>query len=159
MAKVGLCFVLKASEFGFKESYLFYHPRYEVDLEDESLVWWFPYLTLNCDLHDILAGGITSRKSTVNVVQAKIWDVVVSVVFKPGHQKTLVEAADAVSSVVDYFADLRDLASDMLILVDKNVEEDSPWDVRGFDVQERLWTFFFTANSGALSNLWFVSSF
>lgn len=59
----------------------------------------------------------------------------VSVMFKYGHRKTLTEAADDVSSVVDLFADFSVPASDVVIVQyeiveDEIVEKYFPWNLR-----------------------------
>lgn len=51
-------------------------------------------------------------------------------VFNPGHRKISAEAVDAVSSVIDSYADFTDSASDVPIVQYKIVEENSPSDLR-----------------------------
>lgn len=53
-----------------------------------------------------------------------------SVMFKPGRRKMLVEATDTDSSVLDSFYDFPDLTVDISIVEDKIVEEDVPSDLR-----------------------------
>lgn len=54
----------------------------------------------------------------------------VSVLFKPEHGETLAEAADSFGSVLDSFVDFPDPVSDVYIVDDGVVEEDSLWDLR-----------------------------
>lgn len=47
--------------------------------------------------------------------------------FKPRLRKSLVEAAEAVRSVFDYFANFPDPVSNVPIVKDDVIEDDSPW--------------------------------
>lgn len=78
---------------------------------------------------DVPASKITTGKTTVSVFQVKKWVVVVSVELRSGIQKTLPQAADTASSVSDSSADSRDPESDVPIVENEIVEEDSPWDL------------------------------
>lgn len=53
-----------------------------------------------------------------------------SVKFKPGDRKTMAEAADAFSSVLEPCTELPDPAADVLIVKDETIEEDAPWNFR-----------------------------
>lgn len=57
-------------------------------------------------------------------------------VFKPGQRRTFLEAADAVSSVTDASADFSDLASNVHIVENENVEEDALWDLMNLTTKE-----------------------
>lgn len=94
--------------------------------EDETCVGWFPYDSASSDVLDIPYPEMTMPKETASDVQVKKRVTVMSVLFKPGHRKTLVEAADAVSPVLDTFRDYKDPINNVTIVKDEIVEEDAP---------------------------------
>lgn len=73
----------------------------------------------------IPAYEITRSVKTRNDMQVKKWVGVESVVFNPRHRKPFVELADAISSVIDISADLPGSESDVPIVANRIVEEDS----------------------------------
>lgn len=75
--------------------------------------------------------------------------------FKSEQPRTLEEAADAVSSVVDSSAGFLDPIYDIPIVAYKIVEEELPWDLTDLGPRTTV-NLLFTADSGALSTLWFV---
>lgn len=81
---------------------------------------------------DLSAHEITTSRRTAKNVRVEKYVGVVSVFFKPGRRKSMAEAADAINSVVALSADFPDATSDVPIVEDKIVEEDTTWDLTNF---------------------------
>lgn len=79
---------------------------------------------LNIPTHEI-----KTCKRAVSVVQGKERVRRVSALFMPGRRKTLEEAPDAVSSVLDSSADFSDPVFDVCIVDDKVDQKTSQWDL------------------------------
>lgn len=126
VADVGLLSVLQGFQFDLKKAYLAYHCSPELDWEDKALVGWFRHDRASGIALDIPACKSTTNKRTVSDVHVMKWVGVVSVVVKTGHQKTSVEGADAVSSVVVSSAYFSDPFSDVPILEVEGVADNSP---------------------------------
>lgn len=127
LADVGLCCVVQVSPFNINEAYLACHRSQKVQWVDKTYVGWYPFDSASVYVFDIPASVMTTRKRTVGDVPVKKNVGVVSVAYKPKYRKTLAEAGEAVSSVVDAFADHPDPASDVPIVEVEVVEEDSQW--------------------------------
>lgn len=95
------------------EAYLAHERSHEVDREDQSSVEWFPHIGLGGDMLGIHASEIITDMKTANYVRDKNRAWVLSVVSKPGHRKTLVEVAEAISWVLDVSADFLDAVADV----------------------------------------------
>lgn len=70
---------------------------------------------------DISAREVTVVKRTANGVRVKKWVGAVSLKLKPGTRKILLEAANAVSSVLGSSTDFSDTVCDVSIIEDKIV--------------------------------------
>lgn len=81
-------------------------------------------------MFDIRSPEFTISKRPVSIVQVKKWVGVVSVVSKSEHPTIVAEAVDSARSVVDSSADFSDLSSDVPIVINEIVEEDSTWDLK-----------------------------
>lgn len=97
---------------------------------------WFLYINSSGDLLNIRARETAVSKRTFSNVKVKKWVRVVSFLFKPGHRKNLTEVPDAVRSFLDSSTDVPDVASDIRIVEDGIVDEDSPWDLRDLTSKE-----------------------
>lgn len=84
-----------------------------------------PYIGSCGDVLNIPAREIATGKRTANDVQLKKWIGVLSIIFKPVHQKTLEDVTTKISFVIDTSADFRDPASDVPIVEDEINEENT----------------------------------
>lgn len=85
---------------------------------------------------DISAWEITTAKKTACDVQVKKEAGVVSVMFKPGHWKSLVEVAYDVILVLHIPADFLDLAADDSIVDEDIIVKAAFWDLRDLTCKE-----------------------
>lgn len=95
----------------------------EVVWEDDAYVGWFPYVISSCEVLDIPAPEVTAANITASDVPVKKFVGVVSVVIQPGCRKTLVQAADAVRSVLHFSTPSPDLSANLFFVKDEIVEE------------------------------------
>lgn len=83
--------------------------------KNEVSLLWLAYMRSNGNVVDVPGCKITLGKRTASYVQVKKWVGVVSVVLKVGRQRTLLETAGAVRSLVGPSAVFADPVPDVHI--------------------------------------------
>lgn len=81
-------------------------------------------------MFDTPAPDITTSKNLSVMFKSRGGVEVLSVLFKPGHRKTLPKMSESNRSVVDFSADLQDPVFDVSVVAHEIFDEDKLWNLR-----------------------------